>query len=341
VVLPNYAFGGIWHNGYYWDKYISAEKKSEDYDCSIGGEVTVFQVSKETYTQAYHEVLSDILQSEFGNYEFAPLAINIQKLRDLYCQGEQDFVKEIPYIASIEEYEKLVSILVDVVRREQLSDADAKTAVDLAIQMTSYLDDELKREAKLREATLLKLNLAVKSEDVAAVGALFDEIIDDQMRKLTLDKEGYKPSPHKILKAIEKAIGKITVDELASVNELAVQRALFSLVARFPEPENSEKICAGATKSKAELHALLVGIEKYEDEHFASLHGAINDLEMQKKALELRGVEDIWIATNVTREQLISHMRELVMDTKCGDLIVFHYSGYAGRERSPFLAWLF
>ena len=321
LLIPNYAAAGA--------------RVLFRHDCSVGGEVWIpaFPEDKATeiLTARFRDALSAIRpQAELTAEEVGSALTSFHKA---FCVLERYGEPSIDQLADGKELRGLVRELVAIGRREGIGERKAGIAADLAIQIASSLSDDAQRAALRKEAIDAKLSLAVKSRDVATLGDFFDELFEEQIRYLVSQNADQKPNPYLALKAIEKAIGEISIDDLARVNHLRIQRALYSLTARFPEPERDAADCLGLARRSGTSRALLVGIGGYTEEKIPDLRGPVNDVELLRKALEIRGVEDkdIRMAVNITREQLISEMRALVSETNCGDSVLFHYSGHSNR----------
>lgn len=83
----------------------------------------------------------------------------------------------------------------------------------------------------------------------------------------------------------------------------------------------------GAQSSPA-VRAILIAGSDVEGSH----SGTSNDVALIKRSLETRGsLGDVTVlkGSEVTRDHLVHSMRELVERTRCGDVVVLHFSGYS------------
>jgi hypothetical protein len=298
-----------------------------DYDCSVGGRILV-STNDLMFTGLHSELVNTPVDPEGRNLA---LLANLTELRRGFCAleafGEEAGYREDErlrnFFASDEDFRDLVRSLIAVSASEYIGLQRAGIAADLAVQLSSYLPGDEQNAALRKDATIAKLQLGVKGGDSSMAGVLVEAQIADLLPQ---DKD-QEPGFYRTFRAIEERMGAISLDDVARVNHLAVQRALYSLTAQFPEPEVAASGCTGAGQRSGEVRALLVAIGNYTAPEFPDLKGAINDVQLLRKALEIRGVRDIRVATDATRDQLIEEMRSLVSDTGCGDSVLFHYSG--------------
>lgn len=106
--------------------------------------------------------------------------------------------------------------------------------------------------------------------------------------------------------------------------------AIYALLPRFDMSSSGEGRCtptAGVTRS------LLVGNAHYREHKFKLSKGPINDVQILKRSLEERGVTAITVLNDADRTRMISEMLQLVRETRCGDFVVFHFSGHSGPSR--------
>jgi len=249
----------------------------------------------------------------------------LKEFRQAFCTIEYNQELNLDRLVGGEEPREHVEALALISSRQDIGERDASIAADFVLQLSSRLTDDTQRQAILEKAIKVKLAYAVANEDVATVGAFFDDLFYDVLSQ----KGDLSANPYLALREIQKATGNISIDDLARVNNLGIQRALYSLVAKFPEPERSVADCVGLLKRTGAVRALLVGVGEYNSPEMYDSAGPINDIELLKRTLEVREIEDIRLAVNITRNQLISQMRALVLDTDCGDSVVFHFSGWA------------
>ena len=288
------------------------------YDCSVGGEVNIIDESAEERSARFRDYQLKIQTQEAAEKNLAISALTDFHLA--FCSVEYDNKLSAEQLVVSDELPNLVESLIFVSSRQDISNQHAHIAAQLALKFSSYIADAAQRTDVRRKAIKANLRYAVNSRDAALIDAFFDE----QVRVLQSQKKDQIIYPYKILDEIKKELGEISIDDLARVNPLAIQRTLYSFVAKFPEPEISAADCIGISKEAGKLHAFLIGIEKVGD---FSLRGPVNDIKLLQKTLEIRGFKDIRMAANVTRRQLITQMRTLVTETNCGDSILFHYSG--------------
>lgn len=101
--------------------------------------------------------------------------------------------------------------------------------------------------------------------------------------------------------------------------------AIYALLPRFDTLDHTEGHCV---PSAPVTRVLLVGNAHYGKGFKWNLAGPVNDVEILKKSLEVRGVTAITVMTDADRPRMITEMRRLVSETRCGDFVLFHFSGH-------------
>ncbi len=296
------------------------------YDCSIGGEVYIPAGSSDILTASFLKSQATIQSQATAKSDRA--IFSLRNFHKAFCAVENNQEMTVDQLVDDDELIKLVESLIHISSRQDIRDSSiqsASIAAKLALQLSSHISDHSQSTSVRLKAVKAHLKYAVIDSDAAVVDAFFDEQVSARLSQ----KKYQKAKPYTVLEEIKKELGDISIDDLAQVNSRAIQRALYSFAAKFPEPEGSAAGCSDLKKRTGTSRALLVGVQNYD--HMGKLRGAVNDINLLKKTLEIRGFEDIRMAANVTRDQLITQMRALVTETECGDSILFHFSGMSQR----------
>lgn len=87
----------------------------------------------------------------------------------------------------------------------------------------------------------------------------------------------------------------------------------------------------------ARSYALLVGVSNYRSDSIPDLKGPVNDVQVMKAALQIRGVDQIEILADgqdgePTRAAIDEAMAALAGSAEAGDLIVLYFSGHGTRQ---------
>ena len=131
-------------------------------------------------------------------------------------------------------------------------------------------------------------------------------------------------SPVQFFAKVRTQIEGVQLSEQAESVLVERSDAIYSLLPDFETSGSAEVRCnamAGVTR------ALLVGNKHYHNLSVPELRGPLNDVAILKKSLEVRGIAAITVLTNAQRARMIVEMRRLVSETKCGDFVLFHFSG--------------
>lgn len=141
-------------------------------------------------------------------------------------------------------------------------------------------------------------------------------------------------SPAQLFEQVRAEIKDVAIP--AEAENVLVERsdAIYALLPHFDTVDPTEGHCV---HSATVTRVLLVGNADYlvgnmdygEMSAWKKLAGPINDVEILKKSLEVRGVTAITVLTDADRSRMIMAMRRLVSETRCGDFVLFHFSGLA------------
>ncbi len=293
----------------------------DTYNCSVGGVVSFVRLTSDSnITDEFHRSRKVVqINVDANQWQLRSVISNFHRA---YCMVEADQELHLRDLLNEDEVTKLVNALNSIINRQDIKLQSFNTAADLAIQLSSLLADSEQSSIARKEAIRSRLRNSIQKGDAASVEIFIDEFVHEFRSGHTETISG----PQDFLDELNEYLGDISIEEIARVNPLSIQRTLYSFVVQFPEPENGTAKCSAATNQKGAVRALLAGIDAYEN---SPLRGPVNDIELFKKTLEIRGIRDIRMSPDISRDKLIHLMRTLVLDTSCGDTVLFHFSGHS------------
>jgi hypothetical protein len=198
-------------------------------------------------------------------------------------------------------------------------------------------DNLLKAETAYRRALSLDLAVEDKSDQSSNpnLTKAFIGLLDLYVGETA---SGMRDIPEFISKISNSITAEFSANIQVRLPSAAKQRfrqvaetKLFHLLPRFGPPPSGSVQCSGKSLEPPSARALLVGNDDTHNFLGRNLEGSINDVKLVRKALEARGGRvdgsSITILENVTRDQALNAMDKLVDTTKCGDSVLFHFSG--------------